>query len=408
MKRRQLLKRAALLGASGFVTVGTHGWALRKQAKAAAGDPRLIVIFLRGAADGLNIVVPYQESHYYEARPSVAIARPGQENGAIDLDGQFGLHPALQPLMPMWQSGQLAFVPAAGSSVVTRSHFQAQDYMESGTPGELGGNPNGWLNRMMATLPAGTPTQAVNIGTTLPLIFSGTESVANLAVGRSGSRPLPIDRPQIQTAFDRLYANDPRLSAVYHEGRAARDIVLTELAQENEEASRGAPTPQRFATSAQYLARLMSGDAATQVAFMEVGDWDTHVNQRGRLNRNLGLLGEGLATLKEGLGSVYENTTVVVLSEFGRTIAENGNGGTEHGYGNAMWLMGGRVKGGELYGDWPGLAPANQHESRDLMVTTDYRDVMTAVLAQQFGLDGDAIAQIFPNYQQQVNLSLIA
>ncbi|MEO0806575.1 MAG: DUF1501 domain-containing protein [Cyanobacteria bacterium J06643_4] len=146
----------------------------------------------------------------------------------------------------------------------------------------------------------------------------------------------------------------------------------------------------------------------TQVAFMEVGDWDTHVNQRGRLNRNLGLLGEGLATLKEGLGSVYENTTVVVLSEFGRTIAENGNGGTEHGYGNAMWLMGGRVKGGELYGDWPGLAPANQHESRDLMVTTDYRDVMTAVLAQQFGLDGDAIARIFPNYQQQVNLSLIA
>lgn len=408
MKRRQLLKRAALLGASGFVTVGTHGWALRKQAKAAAGDPRLIVIFLRGAADGLNIVVPYQESHYYEARPSVAIARPGQENGAIDLDGQFGLHPALQPLIPMWQSGQLAFVPAAGSPVVTRSHFQAQDYMESGTPGELGGNPNGWLNRMMATLPAGTPTQAVNIGTTLPLIFSGTESVANLAVGRSGSRPLPIDRPQIQTAFDRLYANDPRLSAVYNEGRAARDIVLTELAQENEEASRGAPTPQRFATSAQYLARLMSGDAATQVAFMEVGDWDTHVNQRGRLNRNLGLLGEGLATLKEGLGSVYENTTVVVLSEFGRTIAENGNGGTEHGYGNAMWLMGGRVKGGELYGDWPGLAPANQHESRDLMVTTDYRDVMTAVLAQQFGLDGGAIAQIFPNYQQQVNLSLIA
>lgn len=407
MKRRQLLKRAALLGASGFVTVGTHGWALRKQAKAAAGDPRLIVIFLRGAADGLNIVVPYQESHYYEARPSIAIAHPGQENGAIDLNGQFGLHPALQSLVPIWQSGQLAFVPAAGSYVVSRSHFQAQDYMESGTPGNLGGNPNGWLNRMMATLPAGTPTQAVNIGTTLPLIFSGTESVANLAVGRSGSRPLPIDRPQIQTAFDRLYANDPRLSAVYNEGRAARDIVLTELAQENEEASRGAPTPQRFAISAQYLARLMSGDAATQIAFMEIGDWDTHVNQRGRLNRNLGLLGDGLVALKEGLGSVYENTTIVVLSEFGRTIAENGNGGTEHGYGNALWLMGGRVKGGELYGDWPGLAPGSQHESRDLRVTTDYRDVIWAVLAQQFGLGEGAIAQIFPNFQQQVSLNLI-
>lgn len=230
MKRRQLLKRTALLTASGLTAIGTHGWAWRQPAKAAisANAPRLIVVFLRGAADGLNIVVPYQEAQYYEARPNIAIAPPGQSTNAsesaLDLDGQFGLHPALEPLMPAWQSKELAFVHASGSSVLSRSHFQAQDNMESGTPGNA--NNTGWLNRLMAFLPNGTPTQAVNIGTNLPLIFTGTESVANLAVGRAGNRPLPIDRPRLQTAFDQLYANDPRLSQVYNEARTARDKLL--------------------------------------------------------------------------------------------------------------------------------------------------------------------------------------
>ncbi|MEL6854276.1 MAG: DUF1501 domain-containing protein [Cyanobacteria bacterium J06607_13] len=405
MKRRHLLKFAA----AGLTAVGTHGWAWRKPAYAVGGnDSRLVVVFLRGAADGLNIVVPYQEADYYAARPTIAIAKPGESDGALDLDGQFGLHPALEDLMPAWQAGQLAFVHASGSSVLSRSHFQAQDYMESGTPGTKENSTDGWLNRLMTFLPAGTPTRAVNIGTTLPLIFTGSESVANLAVGRAGSRPMPIDRPQLQTAFDQLYANDPRLAQVYSEGRAARDVLLGDLEQEEMEASRGAQRPDRFETSARYLARLMNGDAATQVAFMEIGAWDTHVGQKGRLTRNLRGLGAGLAALADGLGPVFDKTTIVVLSEFGRTVAENGNGGTDHGYGNAMWLLGGGVRGGQVYGEWPGLSAAAQHESRDLDITTDFRDVLISLMMDQFDLDSEAIAQIFPGYEQQRSLQLLA
>lgn len=151
----------------------------------------------------------------------------------------------------------------------------------------------------------------------------------------------------------------------------------------------------------------MSGDAATQVGFMQVGDWDTHVNQKGRLMRNLSSLGEGLATLKDSLGAVYNNTTIVVLSEFGRTVKENGNGGTDHGYGNAMWLMGGRIKGGQVYGEWPGLSTSQQFESRDLDITTDYRDVLMSLFEQQFSLDSSALSQLFPNHQRQRNLNLV-
>lgn len=409
MKRRQLLTKAALFGASGLVSVGTHGWAWRKPAKAAvsANDPRLVVVFLRGAADGLDIVVPYQEEAYYEARPSIAIAPPGEKDGVLNLNDQFGLHPALEPLMPAWRDNQLAFVHACGSSVPSRSHFQGQDYIESGAPGISNNQTGGWLNRLMTFLPHGNPTQAVNIGTSMPLIFSGTASVATLAVGGAGARPLAIDRPNIQTAFDQLYADDPRLSGIYQEARAAREVLISELEEERMQASRGAPNPQRFETSARYLGRLMSGDAATQVAFMEVGDWDTHINQKGRLNRNLQGLGRGLVTLKESLGAVYNRTTIVVVSEFGRTIAENGNSGTDHGYGNAMWLLGGSVKGGKVYGEWPGLSPEAQYESRDLAITTDYRDVLSSLLEQQFELDGGAIAQIFPEHSRQVRLDLI-
>ncbi|MEO0455262.1 MAG: DUF1501 domain-containing protein [Cyanobacteria bacterium P01_A01_bin.114] len=408
MKRRRFLKQTALVGASGLISVGSHGWAWRGAAQAAdpVQTPRLIVIFLRGAADGLNIVVPYQESRYYEARPTIAIAKPGEPDGVLDLDGQFGLHPALDALMPEWQAGHLAFVHAAGSPVLTRSHFQAQDYMETGTPGEIS-TPDGWLNRLLAALPGGTPTQAVNIGATLPLIFEGSESVASLAVGGAGSRPLAIDQPQTQTAFDRLYARDDRLSQVYREGRAARDVLLRELNKESMEASRGASAPSRFANSARYLAQLMTGDAATQVAFMELGQWDTHVNERITLNRSLTSLGNGLATLAQALGPIYQNTTVVVLSEFGRTVAENGNGGTEHGYGNVLWMLGGGLRGGKVYGDWPGLDASEPGQSRDLAITTDFRDVLISLLAQQFSLNSAQLAQIFPNHQPQTTLQLV-
>lgn len=352
------------------------------------------------------MVVPYQEPAYYAARPTIAIAPPGKDNGSLDLDGQFGLHPALSALMPQWQAGHLAFVHAAGSAVLSRSHFQAQDYLESGTPGTTT-HIGGWLNRLLAFLPAGTPTQAVNMGGTLPLIFSGAETVASLAVEAAANQPLPIDQPQIQAAFDQLYAGDSQLAQMYQEGRMARELLLRELNAENMAASRGAPAPAQLVTTARYLARLMRGDANTQVAFLDLGEWDTHVNQHNTLNYHLNALANGLVTLATELGPVYEQTTLVVMSEFGRSVAENGNGGTDHGYGNGLWVMGGRLQGKQFYGEWPGLDPAVQHESRDLAVTTDFRDVFSALLSQQFGLGQAALGQIFPGYQPKKHFQFL-
>lgn len=413
MKRRQFIRNLTLAaGASSSLSACVNGWTWRNQAVAqtaalnSVDTPRLIVIFLRGAADGLNIVVPYQESNYYALRPTLAIAKPGEEDGALDLDGQFGLHPALRSLMPEWEKGNLAFVHAAGSPVVERSHFQAQDYMETATP-EDPNTTDGWLNRLLSVLPAGSSTQAVNIGRTSPLIFTGSESVASIAVSGSVSRPLPVDRPEVKTAFDRLYSGNSPLAQTYQEGRAARETLVRELSSENEAASRGAPSPGQFLTSARYVAQLMAGDAATQVAFMELGNWDTHINERPILQRHLGFLGDGLATLANELESVYEQTTIVVMSEFGRTVAENGSGGTDHGFGNAMWLLGGRMNGGKVYGEWPGLEESELHENRELAVTTDFRDVLISLLSRQFALNGRQIAQVFPGYQIQQRLELV-
>ncbi|MGD1896494.1 MAG: DUF1501 domain-containing protein [Phormidesmis sp.] len=406
MKRRRFLTQAALFGASGLAA-STHGWLWQSQAKA-ANMPRLIVVMLRGAADGLGIVVPYQEEEYYKSRPSIAIAKPGENNGAFDLDGQFGLHPSLEALMPEWAEGNLAFVQATGSPHVTRSHFQAQDYLENGTPGN-NRTSDGWLNRLLAVLPDGTNTQALNMGAggTLPLIFKGTESVSNLGVNNAGTPAVPMADADTRTPFDQLYTSDSRIARAYQEGRQAQGVLIQELAEEGMEASRGAPTPERFANTARSLARLMKGDAGTQLAFMELGGWDTHVNERATLKRQLTPLCYGLAALAEELGPIYQDTTIVVMSEFGRTIAENGNGGTDHGHGNTMWVLGGGVRGGKIYGDWPGLSEANQHESRDLAITTDFRDVLMSLLAQQFGLNDSALAQVFPEHQQQNRIALL-
>ncbi len=405
MKRRHFLQRTALLGASGLISVGTHGWVWRGAAQTVS-SPRLIVIFLRGAVDGLNVVVPYQESDYYELRPTIALAKPGETDGVLDLDGEFGLHPALAPLMPEWQAGHLAFVQACGLRDTSRSHFQAQDYLETGTL-DVTSLSKGWLNRLLALLPNSTSTQAVNIGENLPLIFAGSESVASLTVKNGGISPLLIDQPRLQAAFDDLYANHDQLGPVYKEGRIARDSLLRELTDEMKTASKGAPTPAKFVASAQYLAQLMSGDARTQLAFMELGGWDTHVNETRLLNRHLGSLGAGLTTLVQGLGAVYENTVIVVMSEFGRTVAENGSGGTDHGYGNALWLMGGGIRGRRLYGKWPGLEPSDKDQLRDLAITTDIRDVLLSLLGQQFDLGADLRSQLFPNYQPQTTFQLL-
>ncbi|MEO1792957.1 MAG: DUF1501 domain-containing protein [Cyanobacteria bacterium J06629_19] len=406
MKRRRFFQNAALVGASSVAAVGAHSWLWRSPVKANDSLSRLVVVMLRGAADGLNIVVPYPENEYYESRPSIAIAKPGENEGVLDLDGRFGLHPSLDALMPEWEAGNLAFVHASGLPNATRSHFQAQDYLETATPGDTS-TRDGWLNRLLAVLPDGSAARGINMGSNsvLPLILSGSESVSNVSVNASGNPRVSGEQQAIQGAFDQLYARNSRLGETYQEGRNAQNVIRRELEAEGVQASRGAPTPERFANTARSLARLMKGDTGTQVAFMELGGWDTHVNERGALKRLLRPLGNGLAALAKELGPIYQDTTIVVMSEFGRTIAENGNGGTDHGYGNAMWILGGGVRGRQIYGDWPGLS--NQHENRDLAITTDSRDVLSSVLAQQFNLDSGAIVQVFPNYQPANRLQLL-
>ena len=322
---------------------------------------------------------------------------------------RFGLHPALTSLMPVGKQGCLAFVHACGSPDKTRSHFDAQDYMESGTPG-VKKTADGWMNRLLGVLPNSSPVQALNIGETIPRILSGRMAVASLPTGKVADRPLPLDRPQMAAAFDRLYTGNDAISKAYQQGRAARQELLANLAQEMKQANNGAPAPSGFAADAQQLARLMAKDPSIELAFMALGGWDTHINEggsKGQLARNLKALGDGLAALAQGLGKVYSDTAIVVMSEFGRTVAENGNGGTDHGHGNVMWLLGGAIKGAKVYGNWPGLSQSQLYQSRDLAVTTDFRDVIAAVLRRHMQLNGARINQIFPNYSPTQGIEVV-
>jgi uncharacterized protein (DUF1501 family) len=394
--RRQFIRGAAMLAAAGAVLIGPQAWA----ARALEGDPsrkRLVVVFMRGAVDGLSLVVPYGDSQYYEQRPTIALARSG--GGVIDLDGHFGLNPALASMMPRWSDGTLAFVHACGSPDPTRSHFDAQDYMESGTPG-VKSTADGWMNRVMAALPgAHGPTEAVSLGPTVPRILSGPLPVANIPLGRAADRPLPMDNPKIEASFDRLYSGDDLMSRTYQEGRLARQKLRSELMQDMTEADNGAPSPNGFSDDTGRLARLIARDPSIRLAFLALGGWDTHVSQgnaKGQLANHLTPLGDGLASFVKDLGPAYDDTVILVISEFGRTVHENGNGGTDHGHGNVMWVLGGPVRGGCVYTQWKGLAPGDLYQERDVAVTTDFREPIGRVLYSHMRLPASQIARIFP------------
>ncbi len=410
MNRRYFLQQAAFTTTSALAAIGTHSWIARSAAQPSSSAPkRLIVIFLRGAVDGLNVVIPYREAAYYEKRPKIAIPQPNKTGGALELDGQFGLHPALAPLMPLWQQKSLAFVHASGSPAPTRSHFEAQDNMERGTPNILT-TQDGWMNRLLGVMSDRNPIQAVNVGNTTPRILAGRVPVATLALGRGAAKPLPIDLSQVSSAFDGLYNGSDAVSQAYKEGRLARKAILSNLDEETKMANNGAPLPSRFAGDARRLAQMMVKDPRVKLGFMALAGWDTHFNQgasQGLLARNLEQLGKGLAVLQTTLGPVYKDTAILVMSEFGRTAHENGNGGTDHGHGNVMWLLGGGVRGGKIYGDWPGLSANQLHEQRDLAITTDFRDVIAVALARHFTLSDSNLSQILPSYRPlQANLPL--
>jgi uncharacterized protein (DUF1501 family) len=392
MKRRDfmtLASGAALLPALGPV------WA----ARADEAPQRLVVVMLRGAVDGLNVVVPYGEQAYYDARPTIAIQKPGGDNGALALDGHFALHPALSGLMPLWNDKKLAFLHAAGSPDPNRSHFDAQQYIENGTPGRPS-TQDGWMNRTLAALPGTrTPTDALAVGPTLPFILRGPVAVANLPLGPKAAQPMAIDQPQVASAFDKLYAGNDRQAEAYRQGRQARTELIADMSTEEQMADNGAPPANAFPAVADRLAGLMTRDRHIRLAFAALGGWDTHINQgnhTGELAGHLKPLGDGLAALAKGLGPDWNDTVVVVISEFGRTMRENGNRGTDHGHGNVIWIAGGRVNGGKVYGDWPGLADAQLYQNRDLAITTDYRHLLATVLERHLRLPDAAMAKIFP------------
>jgi uncharacterized protein (DUF1501 family) len=391
------LNRRNFLGLSAGASVLAFG----APALAATFDApkRLIVVMLRGAVDGLNVVIPYGDEAYYAARPTISVGKPGGDDGGLVLDDQFALHPALSGIMPLWQQKQLAFVHAAGLSDPTRSHFDAQLFIESGTPGHCGTN-DGWMNRLLAALPGPHgPTDAIAVGPLLPQILKGKMAAANLPLGPTATKPLAIDKPDISAHFDRLYAGNDSQSRTYRDGRAARAELIAGMPMEQQPADGGAALPNTLPTQAAQLAHLLTHNSRIRLVFIGLGGWDTHVqqgNHKGQLADRLRPLGDGLAALASGLGDQWNDTIVVVISEFGRTVKENGDGGTDHGHGNVIWLAGGQVRGGHVYGDWPGLATAQLFEGRDLAVTTDYRHVLASVVERHLRLPGRALDQIFP------------
>lgn len=401
MRRRHFLNA---LGAGILLPVGRGAWAVSAPA-AGPTTKKLIVVMLRGAVDGLNVVAPVGDDNYLRLRPTIGLAAPGMDGGALDLDGYFGLHPALASLQPLWAARKLAFVHASGSPDETRSHFDAQDYMESATPGRKN-TPDGWMNRLVAALPGPqSPSRLLGIGPVLPRILSGRAAAVNLPNVASAARADLLDQPRVKAAFDELYANHPRFGRAYADGRAAHREVMDALeSREMQAADRGAPLPNGFPDDAARLAGLMRNDPKIQLAFVALGGWDTHANQgaaTGQLANRLAPLGQGLAVLADRLGPLFDDTVVVVMSEFGRTARENGNGGTDHGHGNVMWVMGGKVRGGKVYGDWEGVADAKLNEGRDLPVTTDFRSVLAQISEEHLMLGNHSLEQVFPAMPQK-------
>ena len=400
--RRIFLRNSALA----MVGVGTAPlWLKRALYANDAPSPRkkiLVAIFQRGAADGLNVVVPHGERAYYTLRPTIAVPRPaaGNPDAALDLDGFFGLHPSLAPLKPLYDAGHLAIVDAAGSPDPTRSHFDAQDYMESGTPGRKA-TTDGWMNRALPK-PEGraSPVRAVSLGPTLARTLSGT----NPAVAVQSIGGFQVRDKAAAGKFEEMYlhASDSRLRAAAQETFEAVNM-LQAVQKRPYMPGGGAEYPRgRFGESLRQIAQLIKADVGVEMAFADIGGWDHHVNElgqrasEGQLANLLREYGQALAAFWTDMGDRMADVALVTMSEFGRTAHENGNRGTDHGHANCMFVMGGAVKGGKVYGKWPGLETEQLYEGRDLALTTDFRDVLGELVAKHMGnpsLDG-----VFPGY----------
>ena len=369
-------------------------------AAATARRKVLVAIFQRGAVDGLNMVVPYGEHDYYSSRPTIGIARPGSADvSALDLDGFFAFHPRLAPLQKLYARRELAIVHACGSPDNTRSHFDAQDYMETGTPGRKS-TPDGWLNRYLQAkrTEEHSSFRAVSLTQQLPRMLQGREeALAINQIGQFGIRGTDTMSASLESQY--AGASDSVLGAT---GREAFDAIKTLRAAmpQKYQPANGAEYPRSpFGQSMLQIGQLVKSDLGLEVAFTEIGGWDNHVNQggaTGQLATRLDDFGRSIAALVTDLGDRMDDVVILTMSEFGRAVAENGNRGTDHGHGNAMMAIGGAVKGGKVYGKWPGLKAEQRYERRDLAVTTDFRDVFAEVVVRHLGINDPA--PIFPGY----------
>lgn len=391
LNRRVFLKNSALA----MVGVGAAPLWLQRAMYASETPAQrkkiLVAIFQRGAADGLNIVVPHGEKRYYELRPTLGIAR----EQVIDLDGTFGFNPALAPLKPIWDAGHLCAVHAAGSPDPTRSHFDAQDYMESGTPG-VKSIEGGWMNRALLPVQGPeSPLRAVSLGASLPRSLRG----ANEAVAIESLRSFQVRDSNAAKIFEQLYlsTDDQVLNGTGKETFEAVSI-LKKVQNTPYTPANGANYPAgRFGDSLRQIAQLIKANVGVEVAFADYGGWDHHVQEMNALPNMLRDFGGSLAAFWNDLGDLRDNVVVVTMSEFGRTAKENGTRGTDHGHANVMFVMGGPVKGGKVYGKWPGLEDHELYEKRDLAVTTDFRAVLGEVVAHHIG--NKEVTKVFPGYQ---------
>jgi uncharacterized protein (DUF1501 family) len=391
--RRAFLQSTGL----GFLALGLPPPFLVRAAQAqSAKNKSLVVVFQRGAMDGLNVVIPFKDPAYYKLRPSINLRAPGSnDESAIDLDGFYALHPALAPLKSIYDKGHLGFIQATGSPDNTRSHFDAQDYMEIGTPG-IKSTPDGWLNRcLLEDRKSESQFRGVAVTAQLPRMLAGPAPALTL----SSIEEFRFRNEALGKALQKLYANTQNSQLRF--GAANLFGAMTELKRLDSKipvSSERYPAG-RFGTGLSQIARLIKADVGLEVAFTEIGGWDTHANEgdaTGQLANRLKELGEGLAAFYRDLGDRMDDVVLLTMSEFGRTAQENGNRGTDHGHANVMFVLGGAVRGGKVYGKWPGLARDQLFEGRDLALTTDFRSVLGEIIATHLGTKD--LGPVFPGF----------
>ena len=386
-----MTRRAALMAGGALFLAGSAGaLTLSRQ----AGDRKFVLVILRGALDGLAAVAPFGDAHYRAARGKLALSPPGEAGGVLPLTEGFGLHPDLAFLHQQWTSGELAIVPACASPYRERSHFDAQDVLETGAA-EVFGASDGWLGRALTALPPELKREAVAISGSLPLVLRGSASATSWAPSFAPS----ASEDTLSRLMD-LYAGDALLGPALASAIETNSIASAS-GMDGMDGKGRRNGPGAYKGLAEAAARLMSAEGGPAASVLSFDGWDTHANQgaaNGQLALRLAGLDSALRALKDGLGAHWPNTVVAVVTEFGRTVAENGTGGTDHGTGSAAFLLGGAVSGGQFGGDWPGLAPKALFEGRDLAPANDIRSVFMAVLQDHWGLDRDTLSRIvFPD-----------